>query len=156
MNKHTLILGLGNDILMDDGIGIRLCKEMQQYFTDESVTFDTASLGGLEILELIQGFENVIFIDAIKTTGGIPGTVYYFTPADFKETSNLSNLHDVSFLTALEIGKKLNMKIPDSMHIIAVEIVEDLTFGEDFTPEIQEKYPEIIVQVKAHVEKILS
>jgi len=156
MKKQTLILGLGNDILMDDGIGIRLCKEMQQYFTDESVTFDTASLGGLEILELIQGFKNVIFIDAIKTTGGVPGTVYYFTPSDFKETSNLSNLHDVSFLTALEIGRKLNMEIPDSIHIIAVEIVEDLTFGVDFSPEIQEKYPGIIVEVKTHVGKILS
>ena len=156
MNKHTLILGLGNDILMDDGIGIRLCREMQKYFSDESVTFDTASLGGLEILEFIQGYNNVIFIDAIKTKDGIPGTVYYFQPSDFKETSNLSNLHDVSFLTALEIGKKLNMKIPESMHIIAVEIVEDLTFGVDFTPEIQDKFPEIIVQVRDIIDKILK
>ncbi|HNW70807.1 MAG TPA: hydrogenase maturation protease [Bacteroidales bacterium] len=156
MNKHTLILGLGNDILMDDGIGIRLCREMQHYFTDEAISFETASLGGLEILELIQGYNNVIFIDAIKTKDGIPGTVYYFQPSDFKETSNLSNLHDVSFLTALEIGKKLNMKIPESMHIIAVEIIEDLTFGEDFTPEIQDKFPEIIVQVRDIIDKILK
>ncbi|HNW89357.1 MAG TPA: hydrogenase maturation protease [Bacteroidales bacterium] len=156
MNKHTLILGLGNDILMDDGIGIRLCKKMQHYFSEESVTFDTVSLGGLEILEFIQGYNNVIFIDAIKTSDGIPGTVYYFTPADFKETSNLSNLHDVSFLTALEIGKKLNMEVPEHLHIIAIEIVEDLTFGEDFTPEVQEKYPEIVVQVRDLVDKIVK
>jgi hydrogenase maturation protease len=156
MKKQTLIIGLGNDILTDDGIGIKLCHEMQKYFSADEIDFDTASLGGLEILELIQGFKNVIFIDAIKTTGGIPGTVYYFTPLDFKETSNLSNLHDVSFLTALEIGKKLNMEIPDSMHIIAVEIVEDLTFSEDFTPEIQEKYPGIIVQVRGLVHKIMK
>jgi len=156
MKKQTLIIGLGNDILTDDGIGIKLCHEMQKYLSADKIDFDTASLGGLEILEFIQGFKNVIFIDAIKTTVGIPGTVYYFTPSDFKETSNLSNLHDVSFLTALEIGKKLNMKIPESMHIIAVEIVEDLTFSEDFTPEIQKKYPEIVAEVKAHVEKILS
>lgn len=156
MNKHTLIIGLGNDILTDDGIGIKLCHEMQIYFSADEIDFETASLGGLEILEFIKDFETVIFIDAIKTRDGIPGTVYYFQPSDFKETSNLSNLHDVSFLTALEIGKKLNMKIPESMHIIAVEIVEDLTFSVDFTPEIQGKYPEIIAQVKTHVEKILS
>jgi hydrogenase maturation protease len=156
MKKEVLILGLGNDILMDDGIGIGLCREMQSFFKEESINFDTLSLGGLEILEYIQGYKNVIIIDAIKTPGGIPGTVYYFTPSDFKETSNLDNLHDVSFLTALEIGKKLNMKVPENIHIIAVEIIEDLTFGESFTPEIQKRYPEIIVQVKSHIRKILS
>ena len=155
MKKNFLILGLGNDILTDDGIGIKLCREMEFFFSDEKVTFDTVSLGGLEILEYIQGYKNVIFIDAIKTPGGIPGTVYYFTPSDFKETSNLDNLHDVSFLTALEIGKKLNMNIPENIHIIAVEIIEDLTFSEEFTPEIQEKYPEIILQTKSIIEKIL-
>jgi hydrogenase maturation protease len=156
MKKQTLILGLGNDILMDDGIGIKLCHEMQKEFSTDAIDFDTMSLGGLEILEFIQGYKTVIFIDAIKTANGIPGTVYYFTPADFKETSNLSNLHDVSFLTALEIGKKLNMEIPENLHIIAVEIVEDLTFSEDFTPEIQEKYPKIILQTKSLIETVLG
>lgn len=156
MKNETLILGLGNDILTDDGIGIKLCHEMQKYFSADEIDFETASLGGLEILEFIKDYETVIFIDAIKTRDGIPGTVYYFQPSDFKETSNLSNLHDVSFLTALEIGKKLNMKIPGNMHIIAVEIVEDLTFSEEFTPEVQEKYPEIIVQVRGLVHKIIK
>ena len=141
---------------MDDGIGIRLCREMQKVFPDESIQFDTVCLGGLEMLEYIQGYKTVIIIDAIKTPGGVPGTVSYFTPSDFKETSNISNLHDVSFLTALEIGKKLSMQIPESMHIIAIEIIEDLTFGENFTPEVQKKYPEIIIQVRSVIEKILS
>jgi len=156
MNKRILILGLGNDILTDDGIGIKLCREMQKYFSPDKTDFETASLGGLEILEFIKDYETVIFIDAIKTHDGVPGAVYYFQPSDFRETSNLSNLHDVSFLTALEIGKKLKMKIPGSMHIIALEIVEDLTFSEEFTPEVQEKYPEIIVQVRDLIQRIIK
>jgi len=156
LKRETLILGLGNDILMDDGIGIRLCREMQRIFAGDHIDFEVLSLGGLEILEFIGGYRNVIFIDAIKTGDGIPGTVYCFTPADFKETSNLSNLHDVSFLTALEIGKKLHMQVPEQLHIIAVEIIEDLTFGVDFSPEIQSMYPEIIVQVQRMIQDIIE
>lgn len=156
MKKEVLILGVGNDILMDDGIGIKLSREMQQKLKYTNIFYDTACLGGLEILEYIKGYKTVIFIDAIKTQGGVPGTVYYFTPADFKETSNLSNIHDVSFLKALEIGKALNMELPESIHIIAVEIVEDLTFGEEFTPEVQKKYPEAIQKTKALIEDILG
>ena len=156
MKKETIIIGLGNDILTDDGIGIKLCHEMRNRFANGNIDFETVSIGGLEILEFIQDYSTVIFIDAIKTENGIPGSVYYFTPIDFKETSNLSNLHDVSFITALEIGKKLNYNIPPNIHIIAVEIIEDLTFSENFTPEIQRKYPEIIHEVKQLVEDILS
>jgi hydrogenase maturation protease len=156
IKKETLILGVGNDILTDDGVGIKLCREMQQRLKYDNIFYDTACLGGLEILEYIRGYKTVIFIDAIKTQGGIPGTVYYFTPKDFKETSNLSNIHDVSFLKALEIGRTLYINVPESIHIVAVEIKEDLTFSEDFTPELQAKYPEAILKTQALIEDILG
>ncbi|MEI6122962.1 MAG: hydrogenase maturation protease [Bacteroidota bacterium] len=156
MKKEILILGVGNDILTDDGVGIKLSREMQQRLHYDNITYDTLSIGGLDMLEYLQGYKTVIIIDAIKTEGGTPGTVYYFTPADFKETSNLSNIHDVSFLKALEIGKKLNMDIPENIHIIAVEILEDLTFSTEFTPEVQAKYPEAILKTQELIEDILG
>jgi hydrogenase maturation protease len=156
MNKKTLIIGLGNDILTDDGIGPRLVFDLAQMVNNPNVQFHTASCGGLEIMEYIKGYERVIFIDSIRNRDGKPGDVYYFVPSDFKETSHLSSLHDINFLTALELGNSLNMDLPFDLHIIAVEIIEDMEFSEEFTPKLKEKYPAIRENVFALVKHVLG
>ena len=154
--KKTLILGLGNDILTDDGIGPRLVQDIAHLYDCTNVQFDTASCGGLEIMEYIQGFEKVVFIDAIRTLNGNPGDVHYFIPSDFHETLHLSNLHDVQFLTALKLGNILEMNLPSDLHIIAVEIIEDMEFSVEFTQPLREKYPGILEKVTDLIEHILA
>jgi len=141
--NKTLVLGIGNEILTDDGIGPKLCDFLKQEFHNQPIQFEKLNVGGLEILEFIQGYETVIFIDAIKTINGQIGEVYLNTPDDFKETLHLSNLHDTNFITALELGRSLHFKIPKNMYIIAVEIKEDMIFSECFTEELTVQYKEI-------------
>ncbi len=154
-DKRTLILGVGNDILTDDGIGSRLVTDLIKLIDSPDVLFNTACCGGLEIVEYIKDFKRVILVDAIRTQGGIPGAVYYFIPSDFRETSHLSNLHDVSFLTALELYGTLSLSLPDEIHIIAVEIAEDMIFSEEFTLQLKEKYPGILEEVLAKIKQII-
>jgi hydrogenase maturation protease len=151
----TLVLGIGNDILTDDGIGPKLVSDLKHKYYLQEVVFQNVFLGGLEILELIQGYNTVIFIDAIITKDGIPGSIYCYTPDDFRETLHLSNLHDANFLVALELGRKMGYNVPDNVHIIAIEIVEDCVFSESFSPEIEEKYPGIVELVEKKVRSIL-
>ncbi len=155
-NKDTIVVGLGNEILTDDGIGPALCKEMEKLFPLPNIKYITATTGGLEILEMIRDYKTVMIIDAIRTKNGIPGTVYYLTPSDFKETLNISNIHDISFLTALKLGEKLGINMPETIHIIAVEIIEDLVFSESFSPEIQRCYDSIVQTTKTFFENILK
>ncbi|NTW33114.1 MAG: hydrogenase maturation protease [Bacteroidetes bacterium] len=147
-DNKILVLGMGNDILTDDGIGIKITKVLEEKFPVPNIIYDTLSLGGLEIIEYIKDFKTVIIIDAIKTLNGIPGEVYKFVPEDFKETLHLSNIHDISFLTSLKLAKELDIKSPENIYIIAVEIVEDMVFSDEFTPQIQEKYPKILKEVE--------
>lgn len=154
--KKTLILGIGNDILTDDGIGPKLVNDLKKEEFPDYVHFQNAFIGGLDILELIQGYEKVIFIDAIITKDGVPGTVYHYKPADFKETLHLSNLHDANFLTALELGKKMGMQIPEDIYIIAVEIIEDRIFSDQFSPEIVMKVPGIFKKVVSLVSSFIK
>ena len=155
-NKRTLILGLGNNILTDDGIGSRLVSDLAQMIGDRGVEYNTACCGGLEIIEYIKGYEQVVFIDAIRTVEGTPGDVYYFIPSDFRETSHLSSLHDISFLTALKLGNTLKLGLPTDLHIIAVEIIEDMEFSEEFTPPLKARYPGILQEVFALVKGIMG
>lgn len=145
--KKALLLGIGNDILMDDGIGPRLVNDIKEITNSDRFDYANINLGGLEVLEFIKGYEELVIIDAIKTKKGKPGDVYMLTPDDFIETCHLSNFHDVSFLTALKLGAELEMGIPETILIIAVEIVEDTCFGVDLSPELEKKYDDVFNEV---------
>jgi hydrogenase maturation protease len=155
-SKKILVLGLGNEILMDDGIGPKLAMELRSSLNNPEISFDTAAVGGMELIEIIRDYSHVIIIDAIKTPDGIPGEVYYLTPANFKETSHISNLHDISFLTALQMAKKIGIHITDKIDIIAIEVLEDRVFGNDFTFPVQQKYEMIKVEVFDMLNKLVE
>jgi hydrogenase maturation protease len=139
-SDSVFILGLGNEVLSDDAIGPRLVHYLREALPDPRLVYETAALGGLAILELAQGYPAAVFIDAIKTRGGTPGDVYYLTAESFKETLHLTSVHDISFLQAFELGKQLGLTIPEEIHILAIEIVEDLEFGEGFTPPVAARW----------------
>jgi len=151
-----LILGLGNDILSDDALGPKLVRRIQHELIFERTAFQTSALGGMEILELISGYDQVIIIDTIKTIDGAPGDINHFTPEDFKETLHLSSFHDLSFTNALKLAEKLDYKLTSKIDIIAVEIVEDLEFSNDFSPPIQLKYEEIFKNVFILISKLFD
>jgi hydrogenase maturation protease len=155
MNEKKMILGIGNDILSDDGIGPKIVKALESKYSIPGMEYHTTALGGLDILEFINGYHWVVFIDAIKTRGGIPGAVYEFTPEDFKDTLHLNNIHDVSFLTAIEMGKQLGLGIPKYMYIFAIEIIEDQVFGEDFSPPLQKRYEQIVIEIHERIQALI-
>lgn len=155
-SDKTLILGLGNDILSDDRIGPELVNDLSEILDNPGIKFETASSGGLELMETIKDFKKVIIIDAIHTRDGKPGNVYYFRPSDFQETSHLSSLHDVDFLTAIKLGDKIGMNLTDDLHVIAVEILEDREFSEELTADLRQKYLSILKEVVTIVKGIMS
>ncbi len=151
----TLVLGVGNEILSDDGIGPKIVNRLKEELPHSNVSYENICLGGLEIMEFIRGYQNVIIIDAIKTESGNPGDVYLLSPEHFKETHHLSNFHDVSFLTGLRMSKKLGLEVPEVILIVAVEIVEDTLFSESFSPEIEAKYEQIYGEIFSLLEPAL-
>jgi hydrogenase maturation protease len=155
-SKDVLILGLGNDILMDDGIGPKIVMELKNSFINPKIEYETAAVGGMELIEIIRDFNHVIIIDAIKTQNGLPGSVYYLTPSSFKETSHISNLHDISFITALQLAEKVGIFITTKIDIIAVEIIEDRVFGSEFSILMQEKYNSIKQEVQGMVHEMIE
>jgi hydrogenase maturation protease len=150
-DKKILILGLGNDILSDDGIGPRLAHDLSKMINNDEIDFNTCCCGGLELLEYLRGYRQVVLIDAIHTDGGTPGEVYHFQPSDFRETSHLSSLHDINFITAIQLGSDLGLDITQDIHIIAVKIIEDMEFSEEFTPPIKNRYLTILDDVMREI-----
>jgi len=136
---RTLVIGIGNPILGDDGIGIwaaRLLKENSVKLEDVKVK--ELCRGGVSLMEEMLGYEQVLIIDAINTKRGRPGNVYAMKPEEFKETQHLSSPHDLDFTAALKLGEKFAPEqMPKEITIYAIEIGTALTFTEQLTPAVE-------------------
>ena len=146
MANRTIILGMGNPILCDDAVGIRLARDFSALVKHRAGidVVEECSVGGLNILDLVTGYDRLIVFDSIKPTGGRPGAWYSMTGESFRETMNLANVHDANFTTALELGRRLGSHIPspENVHIFAIEVADNATFSESMTPELESGYPD--------------
>ncbi len=145
----TLVLGLGNTILTDDGVGIHVVRAVATRCQWDDVTFTEASVGGLRLLDVITDYERLVIIDAIQTTDGEPGDVYRLHPDDLQTSLHSGSTHDLSLLGALALGRGLDMSLPDNeaIVIIAIEVEDVLTFGETCTPRVQTAIPRAVQMV---------
>ena len=137
----TLVLGIGNTVLCDDGVGIRVAAEVSKRISDPAITVEEACHGGLFLLEAFLGFDHVVLIDAIQTDGGTPGQVYELRPEHFSSARHLSSPHQMDFATALDLGKALGLSVPSNMDIIAVEAEDVTSFRDRCTPEVERAIP---------------
>lgn len=156
----TLLLGIGNPILADDGVGLRLAADAKTRLGAVLGldVIDDCTVGGLNLLDVVAGYDRLIVLDSIKTGGGVPGAWYRFTGDALRETMNLRNVHDANFATALELGRRLGMRVPaeDERHIFAVEVADNLTFSTSLSPELEEAYPEYAAEIIAEIRALLS
>jgi hydrogenase maturation protease len=146
--NKVLILGIGNDIQQDVGIPVRLTRDMKDLVPAGDFDFECLFIGGLELLEYINGYGGVVFIDTIKTDHPKAGRVHVFKTGDYQETLHLSCRHDVSFKMSLEMGRKLGFIIPEKILVIGIEILEDLEFSATLSDDLKYKYIGIRTEVK--------
>ena len=151
---------MGNPILSDDAVGIRLARDIGCRLAGIPglSILEECSVGGLNIIEVLEGFDRAIILDSIRTVGGVPGDWHRFTSAVLRETMNLSNIHDVNFATALELGRRMGMKLPaeEEIHIFAVEALDLITFSETMTEQMEKAYPEFSEAIFREVEAVLK
>lgn len=148
MNKKTLIIGLGNTILSDDGAGIYAARQIAENCRDRNdIDIVEASLGGVGLLDLITGYQRVIIVDAIFTANNSPGTIYQLNVEDLGDPSLPSGLHFLDVRTAVEFGRKLGLVMPQKIEIFAIEIKYNTSFGEELTQEISQALPRLTQQI---------
>jgi hydrogenase maturation protease len=150
----TIVIGLGNPILTDDGVGVKVAYEVAAQFGEQippNLTITEASVGGMRLMELLEGYDRAIIVDAIQTKNGHqPGTIFTLDLDDLREmtpTQHSASAHDTSLVTALEAGKQLGMKLPNEITIFAVEVTNILDFSEQPTPPVAAAIPKVTEMV---------
>jgi hydrogenase maturation protease len=149
----TLVLGLGNPILTDDGVGITVVQEVAARCRRDDVAFAEASVGGLRLLDIIAGCERLVLVDAIQTRDGRPGDIVRLHPNDLQGSLHSGSTHDLSLPGALALGRGAGMALPgdEDIVIIAVEVEDVLTFGETCTPAVAAAIPRAVEAVLAEL-----
>jgi hydrogenase maturation protease len=142
---NTLILGIGNPILTDDGVGIKVARSIKEKNPDLEVI--ETSEAGMSLLEDTVDYDKLIIIDSIKTGQGKTGELYKLELEDLKPSGYFPTSHGLDIATAFELGQKLGYKIPRSISIYAIEVQDNANFCEECTAEIQKEMPFIIKQI---------
>jgi len=153
----TIVIGVGNPILQDDGVGIHVANQLRQHVNHPDVTFDEALTGGMNLLDLILGYDKAILIDAVKIKNAKNGEVKRFLLSDFLSVHS-SNPHDVSLLEALNLAERLGEKrIPDEIVIIGIVLKEiPYVFGDQLSSKIAAAVPQAVKLTVYELEKNMN
>jgi hydrogenase maturation protease len=146
---RTLVLGLGNELLSDDAVGILAVRRLREELNDQ-VDVIESSLSGVALMELFVGYDRAIIVDAVQTGEFPPGSIREFTPADLDRVLAPSP-HYAGIPEILALARQLELDFPREIRILAIEVGDSTTIGGALSPAVAMALPKLIGQVKSQV-----
>jgi len=147
----TLILGVGNPILSDDGVGIHVARILREKGLP-GVDVEELAASGLELLDVVLDYDKVVIVDAIKTDSGVPGEYYVLEEKDFEKSVHGASPHGVNIATALALGRQVVPdRMPKEVVFIAVEADDLVNVSEELTERVRAALPIIVKRVTQEV-----
>jgi hydrogenase maturation protease len=141
----TIIIGLGNPILGDDGIGWKVSEEIKKsdIFKSTSIEVDCLAVGGLTLMERMVGFQRAILVDALQTGKYPPGTVVKLRLEDVpeKRAGHIASAHDVNLKVAIQLGREMGAQLPEEIYIVGIEAQRVYDISEEISPLIRSAIP---------------
>jgi hydrogenase maturation protease len=150
--NRILILGLGNPILSDDGIGLLLTKNLDGKIP--GVECASITLAGLELLDILVGYDHVFLIDAATGTGGEPGELKELE--DGNCALHLFTSHGVNFFEILRLGRDAGLKMPEPAAVFGIEIGNATDFGTALTPPLLSALPYLETAITGRIQEIMG
>lgn len=156
----TLIVGLGNPILTDDGVGVKAAYAIAgalAAWPEDDVTVTEACVGGLRLMELMVGYDRVILIDALTYGDQEPGSIQRLTLSDLEAispTQHSASTHDTTLVTALETGRAMGLSLPAEVIIYGVGAENVIDFSDEPTPAVEAAIPQVVKIVMQELELI--
>jgi hydrogenase maturation protease len=142
--KSLTIIGLGNEFLTDDGVGIRVVRELRNRLLVEGVVFEELSVGGLQLLDHIVGTEECIIIDAITSGVQPAGTLYRFIQDATHEPIKLTSSHQIDLSQVLSLAKLLGAALPKRLTVYGIEANDVTTFQDSCTNQVSSSIPRLV------------
>lgn len=142
--QKFVILGIGNLLMKDDGIGIHVIRRISEMDLPEGVEAIDGATFTLDLLPIFQDSANILVVDAVKGEGS-PGDIYFIIPDDLiKQEERMLSLHQVGFLDVLDTAKRMGKCAEVS--IMGIE-PQEISWGMELSPILEEKLDRIVERV---------
>ena len=133
----VLVLGVGNLIMSDDGVGIRTVQFLQENTLPSFVKCDTTALAGLNLLDLLEGFDKAYIVDSITVSNKADGTVMRFSACELDNLrQDQYNHHNLGLSDTLAFGRQNGLYMPSDITVYAVCASNVFTFGEKLSQDV--------------------
>ena len=149
----TIVVGLGNPILGDDGVGWKVAEKIEQQLTSPptpllkgegcQVDVNCLSLGGISLMEHLIGYDRAILIDAFASDEDL-GSIHVMTLKDLPNYSafHTSSAHDTSLQNAIEMGMSLGAHLPEDIMVVGIATQRIYDFSEALSPPVAAAMPQ--------------
>jgi len=152
----TLVLGLGNPIMGDDGVGLRVVQEVRRRLRDcTSVDVQECYAAGPTLLDIIVGYEALVFVDSIQCDEP-RGTVLQPKREQLPDQPASMDAHGMGLLGVLNLGERMRLPVPRKLSIVAVAVEPNMEASESLSPEVERAVPEAVRRVLEEVRDISS
>lgn len=151
---RILVLGLGNDILGDDAVGLLAARRLRAFLPD---TVDVIESGGagLDLLDVLEGYDRALLLDSIQTGKHPPGTILEFSGADFNK-GDAPSPHYAGLPTVIQLAESLGIQFPFIFQIVAVEAENPYEVCEGLTAGVESALPAVIDLARLRLEGWLA
>jgi hydrogenase maturation protease len=144
-NKKILVMGIGNYLMCDEGIGVHVAEQLLKEHLPEHVAVLDGGTGGFHLLEFFENHDHVILIDA-TLDGREPGTIRKIKPKFATDFPPAMSTHDIG-LKDMVSALQFMGKMPE-IDLFVVSIASIQEQGTELTPPVRSKIPELIRLVR--------
>ncbi len=139
--RRVLILGLGNTVLCDDGVGVFAARAIAEEAQAAGIDVAEAEVAGFALIDLLTGYDAAVVIDAVRLPGLEPGETVIVDAESMPPSLHLVAGHQVDLPTALVLGREVGADVPELVQVVGVQVLDDKTFSEEPTPEVAAAIP---------------
>ena len=148
--KEVVVIGLGNPLMSDEGIGVRVVQALESGAVHPRADFIDAGTSGMKALHAMAGRAKAILVDCAKM-GAAPGTLRRFGPDQVASRKQLPgfSLHEGDLLNAIELSRRIG-ECPAEVVIFGIE-PERVEMGESLSPSLARRLGEYVKAVEAEI-----
>jgi hydrogenase maturation protease len=145
-HASVLVLCLGNPLRRDDAMALHVAEAVERLALP-GVEVRRSARAGLYLLDDMEGFDRVVVVDAIRTQGGVPGTIHSL-PLEAIHSPGGPSPHAIGLPSAIAAARAAGAPVPDLIHVVAMEVVELEEIGEGLTPAVAGAVPRAVKAVR--------
>ena len=143
---RVLLLGLGNDILGDDAVGLLAARALRGS-VPENVEVLESSEAGLALVELLEGRDRALILDSVVTGRVPPGSTLEFAREDFRNVTAPSP-HYAGLPEILELGERIGAAMPREVRVLAMEVENRYEVTEGLSDAVARSLPAFVTRAR--------